>query len=240
LPAGLTASFTPSSTIADATVSISISGTAGVAADQYDFSVEAQSTSVTISKDFTFKLFDNVVGNVLQVTPVNGAANQVANPVLQWEDLASASSYLVEISETSDFSIITESTTVSFQNSYQPTALVNSKIYYWRVTPSNDCNTGTVASISLFQTAQDVCVTYDNETYENTAQPANRQDEWNTSINAVAAKVVVTDDIEVTKLSFYMNATHGDTGHIKMQLSAPTGRLLKCITESVQAELILI
>jgi hypothetical protein len=81
-----------------------------------------------------------------------------------------------------------------------------------------------VASISLFQTAQDVCVTYDNETYENTAQPANRQDEWNTSINAVAAKVVVTDDIEVTKLSFYMNATHGDTGHIKMQLSAPTGR----------------
>jgi hypothetical protein len=224
LPAGLTASFTPSSTSTDATVSVSISGTSGVDANQYDFSVEAQFISVTISKDFTFKLFDTVVGDVIQVTPVNGAVNQVANPLLQWEDLASASSYLVEISETSDFSIIAESNTVSFQNTYQPTALVNSNIYYWRVTPSNDCNAGTTVSISLFQTAQDVCITYDNETYENTAQPANRQDEWNTSINAVAAKVVVTDDIEVTNLSFYMNATHGDTGHIKMQLSAPTGR----------------
>ncbi|WP_213521557.1 reprolysin-like metallopeptidase [Nonlabens sp.] len=224
LPAGLTATFTPSSTTADATVSISISGTAAVAANQYDFSVAAQSTSVTLSKNLTFKLFDNLVGNILQIAPVNGAANQVANPLLQWEDLASASSYLVEISENSDFSIITESHTVFFQNSYQPTTLVHSAIYYWRVTPSNDCTSGTVASISLFQTAQEVCTTYDNETYENTAQPANRQDEWNTSINAVAAKVVVTDDIEVTKLSYYMNATHGDTGHIKMQLSAPTGR----------------
>lgn len=224
LPAGLTASFTPSSTTADATVSISISGTAGVAADQYDFSVEGQSTSVTISKNFTFKLFDNVVGDVLQVTPANGAANQVANPLLQWQDLASASSYLIEISENSDFSIITESNTVSFQNTYQPTTLAHSTIYYWRVTPSNDCISGTAASISLFQTAQDVCTTYDDETYVNTAQPVDRQDEWDISVNAVAAKVVVTDDIEVTKLSFYMDATHGDTGDIKMQLSAPTGR----------------
>ena len=224
LPAGLIASFSPSTTTVDATVDVVISGTSAVDANQYDFTVEAQSSTATIVKDFTFKLFDNNIGNALQVAPVNGAGNQVANPLLEWEDLASASNYFVEISENPSFSTIVESGTVSFVNSYEPTGLEAGKIYYWKVTPSSDCVVGSVTSISSFQTAQDVCITYDNETYENTAQNASNQNVWNTSVNAVAAKVIVTDDIQVTNLSFYMRATHGDTGHIKMQLSAPTGR----------------
>ncbi len=224
LPVGLTAVFSPSNTSVDANVNVTIIGTSNVDAGKYDFSVQAQTTSVTISEDFSFKVFDNSIGDVIQTSPMNGAGNQVANPVLEWIDLESASSYLIEISESSNFSSIVESSTVTFQNSYQPSSLVHSTIYYWRVTPSNDCSTGQSASISSFQTAQDVCRVYDNETYINTAQPANRQNEWNTSVNAVSAIVNVPDDIEITNLSFYMDATHGDTGDIKMQLSAPSGR----------------
>lgn len=224
LPAGLSASFSPSNTSVDATVNVSITGTSNVEAGQYNFSVQAQSTTATISEDFSFKIFENNVGDVVQTSPINGAGNQVANPILEWIDLESASSYLVEISESSDFSTIVEFDTVSFENSYQPSSLSHSTIYYWRVTPTNDCSTGQNASISSFQTAQDVCRVYDNETYINTAQPANRQNQWDTSVNAVSAIVNVPDDIEITELSFYMRASHNDTGHIKMQLSAPSGR----------------
>ncbi|AGC75639.1 putative secreted protein (Por secretion system target) [Nonlabens dokdonensis] len=225
LPAGLTANFSPSTTSSDSNVDVIILGTSSVDAGEYDFSVQAQSTSATISEDFSFKVFENSVGDVVQTSPMNGAGNQVANPLLEWIDLESASSYLVEISENSNFSSIVESDTVSFQNNYQPSSLVHSTIYYWRVTPSNDCSTGQNASISSFQTAQDVCRVYDNETYINTAQPTNRQNEWSaTNVNAVSAIIDVPDDIQITNLSFYMNATHSDTGDIKMQLSAPSGR----------------
>ncbi|PPK94307.1 putative secreted protein (Por secretion system target) [Nonlabens xylanidelens] len=219
LPAGLIASFNPNTTTVDATVDIVISGTSSVEASQYDFTVEAQSSTATIVKDFTFKLFDNSIGDVLQVAPVNGAGNQVANPLLEWEDLASAANYFVEISENPSFSTIAESGMVSFVNSYQPTVLEAGKIYYWKVTPSSDCVAGTINSISSFQTAQDVCRTYENEYFEN------GDNVWeNSAVNAVSARMSIPDDIEITQVSYYMRASHSDTGDIKMQFSAPSGR----------------
>ncbi|WP_124980081.1 reprolysin-like metallopeptidase [Nonlabens xiamenensis] len=218
LPAGLTAVFTPATANADTLVDVVISGTGAVEAGQYDITVEAVATSATITQDFVFKIFDNEVGKVVQTSPINGAGNQVANPLLQWENLASASGYLVEVSEFSDFSVILESANIQTETEYQPSNLTHSKIYYWRVTPSNGCVGGTLSSISAFQTSQDVCNTYDQEYFEN------NDNVWETNVNAVSARVFVPDDIEITELSFYMRATHGDTGHIKMQLSAPSGR----------------
>lgn len=229
LPAGVNASFSTGSSTSDVNVTVTLSGAGNVDANQYDFLIRATTASATIDKAFSLKIFNTNVGDVLITAPLNGAGNQVANPLLQWEDLPSASSYLVQVSSQPNFSSILESATVINAISYQTTTLSPGNLYYWRVQPSNGCTTGSVASIASFQTAQDVCRTYGgagSTVYVNEAQPAGEanQRQWTTGVNAVSAKVIVTDDIEVTNLSFYMNASHDDTGHIKMQLSAPTGR----------------
>ncbi|EAS19429.1 conserved hypothetical protein [Flavobacteria bacterium BBFL7] len=218
LPAGLTASFTPASTSSSTAVNVVISGTDQVDADLYNFKVVATANSATIEEDFSLKIFDSNIGEVTILSPLNGAGNQVANPLLEWQDLPSASSYLVEVSTTSDFASIVESSTIVNETSLQTTLLNPSQIYYWRITPSNGCVTGSIASIAAFQTAQDVCNVYDNEYFEN------GDNIWETDVNAVSARVNVPDDIEITNLSFYMRADHNDTGHIKMQLSSPSGR----------------
>jgi hypothetical protein len=226
LPSGINPNFSVNNTTTDVTVNVTLQGTAAVNAGQYAFKVRAASTGVTIEKDFTLKIFDGNVGDVVLVTPINGASNQPVNTLLSWDDLASASSYIVEISNTSSFTTILESASLTNTTTYIPTMLSAGAVYYWRVRPSNGCTAGAVTSIGSFQTAQDVCITYDNETYVNEAQPAGiaNQRQWNTSVNAVSAIVNIPDDIEITNVSFYMKATHDDTGHIKMQFSAPTGR----------------
>ncbi|MEP0674894.1 MAG: zinc-dependent metalloprotease family protein [Nonlabens ulvanivorans] len=218
LPSGLTASFSPSSASSSTAVNVVVAGTDQVDADLYNFRVVATANTATIDEEFNLKVFDNGVGEVVILSPLNGAGNQVANPILEWQDLPSASSYLVEVSSTSDFSSIIESSTVINETSLQTTSLNPSQIYYWRITPSNGCATGSIASIAVFQTAQDVCNVYDNEYFEN------NDNIWETDVNAVSARVNVPDDIEITNLSFYMRADHNDTGHIKMQLSSPSGR----------------
>lgn len=218
LPSGLTASFSPSSTSSSTAVNVLVTGTDQVDADLYNFRVVATANSATIDEEFNLKVFDNSVGEVVILSPLNGAGNQIANPLLEWQDLPSASSYLVEVSTTPNFSSIVESATIVNETSLQTTLLSPSQIYYWRITPSNGCSTGSIASIAAFQTAQDVCNVYDNEYFEN------NDNVWETDVNAVSARVNVPDDIEITNLSFYMRADHNDTGHIKMQLSSPSGR----------------
>lgn len=230
LPSGMTYTFSPSTRNSSGSVTLSITGTDLVAADKYDLEIVASTTSAMIIKDVEFKIFDSNVGEVVLTSPLNGAGNQVSNPLLVWDDLASASSYLVEVSESSDFNIIEESATVTGTSEYQTTQLDFSKIYYWRITPSNDCNTGTVASIAAFQTAQDVCNTYTNEYFEN------NDNVWETDVNAVSARMNIPDDIEITQVSFYMRATHGNTGHIKMQFSAPTGRFAEVYNRDCQTK----
>ncbi|GAK93892.1 hypothetical protein JCM19298_1229 [Nonlabens ulvanivorans] len=218
LPSGLIASFSPSSTSSSTAVNVVVTGTDQVDADLYNFRVVATANSATIDEEFNLKVFDNSVGEVVILSPLNGAGNQIANPLLEWQDLPSASSYLVEVSTTPNFSSIVESATIVNETSLQTTLLSPSQIYYWRITPSNGCSTGSIASIAAFQTAQDVCNVYDNEYFEN------NDNVWETDVNAVSARVNVPDDIEITNLSFYMRADHNDTGHIKMQLSSPSGR----------------
>ncbi|ARN70505.1 hypothetical protein BST91_01940 [Nonlabens tegetincola] len=225
LPANLNVNFTPASTSATGTIQATISNTAGVDAGRYEFDLITTTSSATIVQPMVLKIFDGNVGQVNLTSPINGAGNQVANPLLVWDDLESASGYLVEISEQSDFSTVVESAAVFNVTQYQPTLLESSKIYFWRITPSNDCTTGTANSISAFQTAQDVCNTYGGTGGIGSEYYENNDNIWNTnSNNAVSARVQVTDDIEITQVSFYMNATHSDTGDLKMQLSSPTGR----------------
>ncbi|RCT55921.1 reprolysin-like metallopeptidase [Winogradskyella sp. KYW1333] len=220
LPGGTIANFTPNSLNTAGAFSMTISNTGTVSTGNYPITVQGkgQSTFVTETYEVLLNVFDNNIGAVSLFSPVNGAQNQSSDLLLTWDSLTSASQYDIEISDAPDFSSVIESATVVNATEYQTTNLLAGTIYYWRVKPENTCLAGNFGEIYVFQTANDVCNTYDNEYFEN------GDNTWETfSNNAVSARVDVPDDIIVNEVTFYMDATHSDVGDIKMQFSSPTG-----------------
>lgn len=222
-PAGSTVSFSPTSRSTSGTVTMTISNTGAAATGNYPVTVTGTSSPSTDIETFdTFlNIYDSNIGDTVLTSPADGAANQSASLNLGWDTLVSASSYDIQVSTSPSFASLVESGSVTNATTYATTSLSPGNIYYWRVRPNNPCTTGTFGRIFSFQTANDVCITYDNESYSG----AGVANEWEaTGTNAVSATINVPDNIIVTDVNFYMRADHGNINHIKMQFSSPSGR----------------
>ena len=222
-PLGTTVSFSPTSRSTAGPVTMTISNTGSAATGNYLVAVIGESSPSGDNEFFNtyLNVFDGTIGDVVLSSPANGATNQSSSLTLGWNNLTSASSYDVQVSTSPTFATLTESGTVVNDTEYNTTSLSPGTIYYWRVRPNNPCTAGTFGSIFSFQTANDVCITYDNESYSG----AGVANQWEaTGTNAVSATVDIPDNIVVTDVQFYMRATHGNINHIKMQFSSPSGR----------------
>ncbi|MFV8322472.1 reprolysin-like metallopeptidase [Flavobacterium sp. LS2R12] len=216
LPSGATAVFSPTTTTNAGSVTMTISNNSTVAVGNHNFNFNGTSTTANINLPLTLKISDNNIGNITLTSPVNGAENQQTSVLLQWNNLVNASSYTVEIASNPNFSTLIETATVT-GNSYQTTSLTTGTINYWRVKPINPCLTGAYSETFSFQIASDFCKTYTDKYFEGNA-------DWEpNSTNAVIAKMDITDNIVISKASFYMKATHALLSDIKMQFSGPTG-----------------
>ncbi|WP_396185856.1 reprolysin-like metallopeptidase [Flavobacterium sp.] len=217
LPIGAVATFSPTTRSTAGAVTMTVSSINTLAIGNYSFNANGTSTSANINLPLTLKVFDNNIGNITLTSPTNGATNQQTSVLLQWNAITSASSYIVEIATGPTFSTIRETATVT-SNSYQTINLTSGTINYWRVRPVNSCITGANSETFVFQIASDFCKTYTNKYYEN------NDFTWETnSTNAVSARMDVPDNVIISKVSFYMKATHGSVADIKMQFSGPTG-----------------
>ena len=221
-PAGSTITFSPTTRNTSGTFTMTVSNTSGVAAGNYPITIKGTSTTANIDFPVLLNIFDGTIGSVTLTSPLNGATNQQTSSSLQWNALASASSYLVQISTSPTFATITESATVT-GTSYQTTSLSSGTINYWRVQPINSCQSGSFSEVYVFQIASDLCKTYGTSatgvvaTFEPNAI-------WETgSNNAVSAKIDFPDNIIISDVNFSMKATHPLLSDIKMQFSGPTG-----------------
>jgi trimeric autotransporter adhesin len=217
LPVGAIATFVPATRSTAGTVTMTVSGIANVATGNFSFNANGTSTNANINLPLTLKVFDNNIANVTLTSPSNGATNQQTSVLLQWSAITSASSYIVEIAASPTFATILETATVT-TNSYQTTSLTSGTINYWRIRPLNSCITGSNSEPFVFQIASDFCKTYTNKYYENNDFTWEQN-----STNAVSARMDVPDDVIISKVSFYMKATHASVADIKMQFSGPTG-----------------
>lgn len=216
LPAGATAVFSPTTRTTAGSVTMTISNTSSVVIGTYAINARSTSTTATINLPVTLNVFDNTIGNVALSSPINGAQNQQTSVLLKWNNLVNASSYTVEIASSPDFLTLIETATI-VSNSYQTSSLTSGTINYWRVKPNNPCITGTYSETFTFQIASDFCKKYTNVNFSPNAV-------WETSItNAVSAVIDIPDNINISKASFYMKASHASLADIKMQFSGPTG-----------------
>lgn len=217
LPVGITATFLPASLSVNGQVTVTISGAATVSAGSYPIILKGTSTNASETFPVSLNIYEDFIGQLTLNSPVNGATNQATSVLLKWNALTSAEEYIVEISESPLFAALAEAITTS-KLEYQTTSLVEGKIYFWRVRPKNTCIYGSYSEIYSFQISRDFCNTYTNEYFES------GDNVWNTnSNNAVSARIDVTDNLIISKVSFYMRATHPLLSDIKMQFRAPNG-----------------
>jgi hypothetical protein len=91
------------------------------------------------------------------VSPANGAGDVSTAPLLTWDALPGASSYIVEFDDDPGFASI-DFTTETSETSVTPTALLAGQVtYYWRVRAVNVCGTGVDSAVFSFTTSLEIC-----------------------------------------------------------------------------------
>lgn len=87
-------------------------------------------------------------------SPENNSIGQSLTPLLEWDSLASANTYIVQLSEDSTFATTLISQTGITMAQFQVNAgvLLNETKYYWRVSATNTAGTGAYSEVWNFMT----------------------------------------------------------------------------------------
>jgi subtilisin-like proprotein convertase family protein len=159
LPAGVTATFSPSSLTASGTVTMTLAATSSTTAGLIPINVSATSGATVKTAAFYLEIFNANFGTQALTSPADLATT--INPlsvVLTWPVNAAAVSYDLQIASNANFSTIIRTANVT-TNSYAPPGLLDATNYYWRVLPKSPSCSGTYSVGYRFTTGQLVCLT---------------------------------------------------------------------------------
>ncbi|WP_437399272.1 reprolysin-like metallopeptidase [Flagellimonas lutimaris] len=157
VPAGLSASFSPTAASADNTsVDLTLSNTNGVAPGVYDITITSTAASVTKSVVLVLTVQDGTFSDVALLSPANGEGGISLDAELVWEENPLYSGYDIEVATDAGFTNIVESASVPF-TTFKTTGLLAQTEYFWRVRPNNGCGTGTFGTAFNFITSQVDC-----------------------------------------------------------------------------------
>ncbi len=106
------------------------------------------------SETWTFVVAPLTPAAATLVSPPNGADKQEYTVSLEWNDVAGAETYQVQVSEKNDF-VSTEVDKAGLPvTTYPVSGLKEKTIYYWRVRAKNDAGDGAWSDVWLFVTKQ--------------------------------------------------------------------------------------
>src|SRR5699024_7149500 len=153
LPAGLTATFNPTTASAGGTpVQLTISNTGSAAIGEHLISVVGTATSVTKTVDVTLNVQNATIDPVVLTTPADAETGVSLTPTYTWQENLNAATYEIEIATDNAFANIVETASVETASYLSSTTLSLGTTYYWRVRAVNDCGTGNYSSVFSFTT----------------------------------------------------------------------------------------
>ena len=215
LPAGPTATFSPATADTDATaVTVTVTGTSGLVAGNYPFSLVGTSGSITKTADVELNVYDTTFATLNLTAPIDGAMDVFAdNAMFAWDADVNALSYEIDIATDAGFASIVESGTPT-ANSYMTNSLAPDTPYFWRVRSVNDCGTGTYSSAS-FTTANISCLTIDSAD-----TPVSIPDSNSGGIDSV---INIPTTSLITDVNVTVNITHTWDSDLILTLIGPNG-----------------
>jgi hypothetical protein len=152
-PAGTTVNFSVNAQPAPYTSMMTIGNTGAATAGSYDIDIIGTAPTSTHTTTVGLDLYDDVPGTVTLVAPADGATGVTLAPTYQWNAATQGIEYLLEVADDAGFTNIVYSAVVEGTSHQQETALDPLTTYYWRVTPSNICGSGSTSATFDFTTA---------------------------------------------------------------------------------------
>ncbi|WP_456378932.1 reprolysin-like metallopeptidase, partial [Lutibacter sp.] len=214
-PTGTTVTFNPASATADNTiVEMTISNIDDTNVGNHTISVTGTSASTVKTTVVNLNVYSLAINAPTLITPLDNATSVLKPYTLNWNSDVNALNYVLQISEDSSFTIITETATIN-TNFYIPTVLQLNTTYYWRVKSINDCGESSFSSANSFTTANEVCGLI-SSTDTPLSIPDNNSTGVSSIINSVENKLIT--DINVT-----VNITHPWIGDLNLTLISPSG-----------------
>ena len=159
LPAGASASFSQNPATPGATVTLTITTTAGIATGSYNFTVTADDGTETADAALSLEVFDGAPAMVSLMMPTSGATEVTVMPTLVWGAIASAASYDVQLATDAGFTNLVVDESGLLNTDYDVMALNGLTTYYWRVRAGNSCGDSDWAMSFSFTTADILCAT---------------------------------------------------------------------------------
>ena len=222
LPAGITATFIPSSLSASGTVTMTVAATSSAIAGLIPINVSAISGATVKTAAFYLEIFNSNFGTQALTSPADLATT--INPlsvVLTWPVNAAAISYDVQIASNANFSTIVRNANVT-TNSYLPSGLSNATIYYWRVLPKSPSCSGTYSVGYRFTTGQLVCLTD-----SSTDTPVTIPTVVNTA--PIISTITVVSTNMVSDVNVTIDISHTWVNDMTISLISPTGTEIQLV-----------
>ena len=153
LPSGASGSFNTNPVIPEGSSILTVSGSGSVTPGEYDFNVEANSTTGTKSLSLSFAVVNGNIDAVNLLSPADGVSGIVIPVTLTWSNAGIFELYDLEIATDVEFNNIVSSQTGITDNSYIESNLLNETTYFWRVTAYNNCVSAPVSDTYSFTTS---------------------------------------------------------------------------------------
>ena len=217
VPSGVSASFNPTSLSSSDVFSLTLNNVNSLSAGEYPIKIRGNGL-ISSEIEVILKVVNPSTINIVTTTaPINKTTDVAIEGVdFNWNAIAEATSYDIDISTDSGFSNIIESENV-LNNAYVLVSTLNSgTVYYWRVRAVNDCVMGDFSEVRKFQTQYN-CNIYSNNTL--LAIP----DGLSEGVDGTPATSVINipSNFLISDLNITVNISHTYVGDLKISLLSP-------------------
>ena len=223
VPNGAMVNFSQNNFVPTGTSNLTISNLGNVANGTYTIMVEASSTSIEQEHEVTLIVNNSVPSAVTQMNPLNGATAQSSVGSFTWSANSDATNYMVEIATTPSFgNSIIETATVS-NNTYTAQNLAPLTVYYWRVSPSNNCGVTNANSFFAFQTDGSACNTYSSADTPIIIAEA--------SASTINSSIVINNNFTITDVNIGFDVSHTWIGDLGAILTSPNNTSIELFSQ---------
>ena len=150
-PVDTTVNFDVNPVTPPGSATLTVGNTGAAVAGDYAMTLSATSGDTTRELTLDLNVSTAPASNVTLTAPADGAVAQPRSPVFEWSAADQATSYLIEVADSTDFSNIIYSTTVEGTMHEAGSLLPPNSVLYWRVSSSNQCG-GTTSEVFEFLT----------------------------------------------------------------------------------------
>jgi subtilisin-like proprotein convertase family protein len=217
LPGGTTESWSANPVTPHGSSVLTIGNTGAAAAGTYSIDIIGTEGATVFQDTVTLKLADAPPGQTTLLTPADGTTDVSPTPTFDWDDVAGAATYEIEIATDPDFGTIVDSAAGLTSSHYTPgAALAADTVHYWRVRSFNACGTSSDSTIWAFRTEATTCTTYGpGET--GTIRDANVFNPRTTTFD-----LTVPDSCSIVDLNMIdLRGTHAYIGDLEFNLRSP-------------------